>query len=808
MIISYQWLCAYLPETLSPGELSRILTSIGLEVEALEKFQSVKGGLEGVVTGEVLTCVKHPDADKLSVTQVNIGSGAPLQIVCGAPNVAAGQKVLVATVGSTLYPQQGEALTLRKAKIRGVESQGMICAEDELGIGNSHEGILVLPADVQPGLPASGYFNIYEDHIFHIGLTPNRMDAMSHLGVARDICAYLSHHRKKTIRVKATEQAAWPEQLMPAPVKIFVDNPDDCPRYAGIYISDVTVSESPDWLKNRLRSIGLRPLNNVVDITNYILHESGQPLHAFDADKIRGGKVVVQQLPEGTPFTTLDEKERKLRETDLIICDAEGPMCMAGIFGGLNSGVTAHTKNIFLESASFSPVLIRRTSLAHGLRTDAAIRFEKGIDISQVHTVLQRAALLIAETTGGKITSAISDIFPNPPSRKEVTLPFDYLRKLSGKQYDAAEVCGILTALNFEVVRQDESSVTAAVPFSKHDIRIPADLVEEIMRIDGLDNIAIPDLITLAPAKDADQSGRVYREKVSGYLTGLGFQEILTNSITHSAFYPESRQPQLVKMMNSLSSTLDVLRPAMLETGLQSLAHNINRQQPDLQFFEFGKTYSRDSEGRYEECQQLALFITGKQLPEGWKKKTPAADFYYARSLAEKILQLGGGVNLRLHVEAVDDLDTGCRFLFKNKELAVAGSVSAAKRKQFDIKQPVYYLCINWNRYLEMNAAQSIRFREIPRFPAVERDLAIVVDSKLEYAAIEKAAREAKIGQLTSVNLFDVFENEKLGAGKKSMAMSLVFQDPEKTLTDAEIEAMMARITGIFQKQFHAEVRK
>lgn len=808
MIISYQWLSTYLPEAPSPGELSGILTAIGLEVEALEKFQSVRGGLEGVVTGEVLSCVKHPDADKLSVTQVNIGGEAPLQIVCGASNVAAGQKVLVATVGSTIYPQQGEALTLRKAKIRGVESQGMICAEDELGIGNSHEGILVLPADVQPGLPAARYFNIYEDHILHIGLTPNRMDAMSHLGVARDVCAYLSHHRKKTVRVKAPALETWPGQLQPSPVSVFVDNADDCPRYAGVCISDVTVSESPDWLKNRLRSIGLRPLNNVVDITNYILHESGQPLHAFDADKIRGGKVVVRQLPEGTPFTTLDEKERKLKGTDLMICDAEGPMCMAGIFGGLNSGVTADTKNIFLESACFNPVLIRRSSLAHGLRTDAAVRFEKGVDISQVHNVLQRAALLIAETTGGRITSALTDIFPNPPARKEVTLSFDYLRKLSGKKYDTAEVNGILTALHFEVLRQDESSITAAVPFSKHDIRIPADLVEEIMRIDGLDNITIPDLITLAPSKDADQSGRIYREKVSGYLTGLGFQEILTNSITHSAYYPESRQPQLVKMMNSLSSTLDVLRPAMLETGLQSLAHNINRQQADLQFFEFGKTYARDSEGKYEECQQLALFITGKQLPEGWKKKTPATDFFYARSLAEKILQLGGGAQLRLNVEAVEDLDTGCRFLFKNKEIAEAGTVSAAKRKQFDIKQPVYYVCINWNRYLEMSGAQSIRFREIPRFPAVERDLAIVVDSKLEYAALEKAAREAKISQLTSVSLFDVFENEKLGTGKKSMAMNLVFQDPEKTLTDTEIETMMARITGIFEKQFDAEVRK
>lgn len=808
MIISYNWLCDYLPEKVSPEQLSELLTAIGLEVEAVESFQSVRGGLQGVVIGEVLSCTRHPDADKLSVTQVDIGNGTSLQIVCGAPNVAAGQKVTVATVGCTLYPQQGEALTIRKAKIRGVESQGMICAEDELGIGESHEGILVLPSEVQTGLAAADYFNIYEDSVFHIGLTPNRMDAMSHLGVARDVCAYLSHHQKKSIRAISPVQKPWPEALQAAPIQLEVNDPEECPRYAGILLTGVTVKESPGWLKNRLRSIGLRPVNNVVDITNYILHESGQPLHAFDADTIRGGKVRVHCLPEGTSFTTLDGKERKLRATDLMICDAEGPMCMAGVFGGLNSGVGENTKNIFLESACFHPVHVRKTSMAHGLRTDSAIRFEKGVDISQVAAVLQRAALLIAEICGANITSNLTDVFPQPPVRKEVTLKFDYLARLSGKPYAPSAVSGILTALGFEVVQQSEAAITVAVPFSKHDIRIPADLVEEIMRIDGLDNIAIPETITLAPSKGSGLSGRNYREKLTGYLTGLGFQEILTNSITHSAFYPESRQPMLVKMMNSLSSSLDVLRAEMLETGLQSMAHNINRQQGDLQFFEFGKTYARDAEGRYAETDNLALFISGKPLPDGWKKKTPASDFYYVRSLAEKLLQLGGATNIRFESTSVENLDPGCRITVKNTELGFIGCVSAAKRKQFDIKQPVFYCCINWGRFVELAAKQSIRFREIPRFPAVERDLAIVVDSGLEYAAIDKAVRDAKISQLSSVNLFDIFENEKLGAGKKSMAMNLIFQDPEKTMTDGEIDALMARITGIFEKQFHAEVRK
>jgi phenylalanyl-tRNA synthetase beta chain len=808
MTISYQWLCEYLPEALSPQRLSEILTAIGLEVEALEKYQSVKGGLEGVVVGEVLRCERHPDADKLSVTQVNVGTDSPLQIVCGAPNVAAGQKVLVATVGSTLHPRQGEALTIRKAKIRGVESQGMICAEDELGIGDSHEGILVLSPEVKPGTPAAGHFHVHEDFIFHIGLTPNRMDAMSHLGVARDVCAYLSHHQKKPMAARLPDQSIGIDSSKPCPIEIQIENPEHCPRYAGLLISDVRVGESPEWLQRRLRSIGLRPVNNVVDITNYVLHESGQPLHAFDADKIRGGKVVVRQLPEGTPFITLDEKERKLRANDLMICDAEGPLCLAGVFGGLGSGVTADTKNIFLESACFQPVSIRRTSLAHGLRTDAAIRFEKGTDINRVLGTLQRAAGLIAETTGGKCTTAASDVFPLPPTRKQVTLTFDYLRKLSGKNYPSSEAVGILSALGFEIRSQQEESITVAVPTGKHDIRLPADLVEEIMRIDGLDNIPIPGTITLAPAQESQGNRGMYREKLCGYLTGLGFQEILTNSITHAAHYPDSRQPQLVKMMNSLSSTLDVLRPDMLETGLQCLAHNINRQQQDLQFFEFGKTYTRDAEGRYVETNRLALYITGKPLAEGWRKKAAASDFYYARAVTEKILQLGGANNPRILFEPLEDLDNGCRFLIKNKELARIGSVPDSKRKRFDIKQSVFHISINWDLYLELAASQSIRFREIPRFPSVERDLAVVVDSRLEYAALEKAVRDAKVGALISVNLFDVFENEKLGAGKKSMAINLVFQDPDKTLTDAETDAHMAKITGMLEKQIQAEIRK
>ncbi|MCW3116659.1 MAG: phenylalanine--tRNA ligase subunit beta, partial [Chitinophagaceae bacterium] len=601
MTISYKWLIEYLPVSLTggiePEKLSKILTSIGLEVESLEKFEEVKGGLKGLVSGEVLEVKEHPNASKLKLTKVNIGRGEPLNIVCGAPNVAVGQKVIVATVGTTIYPVTGDPLTMKVAKIRGEESHGMICAEDEIGLGTSHSGILVLPDDVKPGTIAADYFKLYEDWIYEIGLTPNRMDAMSHWGVARDVCAYLNHHEKKDIRPKLPYSNGFKADNTSLTVDVKVENATACPRYSGISIAHVTIRTSPKWLQEKLKAIGLRTINNIVDITNYIQHETGQPLHAFDADEIRGKKIIVKNLPEGTAFMTLDEKERKLSKEDLMICDAEGGICMAGVFGGLHSGVSDKTKNIFLESACFEPVSIRKTSFRHNLRTDAATRFEKGTDISNTVNVLKRAALMIKEICGGEIASGLVDIYPDPKPKTEVSLKYHYLKKLSGKNYPPDTVKNILISLGFEIIKDGIDEIRVAVPYHKTDISLPADLVEEILRIDGLDNVEIPVAITISPAVEKNYLAEVYREKVSNYLVGLGFNEIMTNSITNSAYFNEEELRYAVKMLNNLSAELNIMRPSMLETGLESIAHNLNRKNNHLRFFEFGKTYTTSGTG-------------------------------------------------------------------------------------------------------------------------------------------------------------------------------------------------------------------
>ena len=531
MTISYNWLSEYLPEKIEPEKLSKILTSIGLEVESMEPFEAIKGGLKGLIIGEVLECAKHPDADKLSLTKVNIGNGEPLQIVCGAANVAAGQKVVVATIGTTIYPSTGEPMTMKKAKIRGTESHGMICAEDEIGLGQSHDGIMILPSTAAVGTPAAEYFDTYSDIIFEIGLTPNRMDAMCHLGVAKDVCAYLSHHNKKDTNVKSPFKNNFKVDHQGLQMEVVIENATACQRYAGVSLQGVTIADSPKWLQQKLKSIGLRPINNIVDITNFILHETGQPLHAFDADAIKGKKVIVKNLPEGTPFITLDEKERKLSAEDLMICNTTDPMCIGGVFGGLHSGVTATTKNIFLESAWFNPISIRKSSVKHGLRTDAATRFEKGVDISNTVNVLKRAAAMIKEIAGGEIASDIIDVYPDPKEKTEVGLKYHYLKKLSGKNYHGDTIKNILTSLGFEMIKEGMDELWVKVPFSKPDITIAADLVEEIMRIDGLDNVDIPQMITIAPAVETLAHEATYKEKVADYLTGLGYNEIFTNSI-------------------------------------------------------------------------------------------------------------------------------------------------------------------------------------------------------------------------------------------------------------------------------------
>ncbi|MBK7433406.1 MAG: phenylalanine--tRNA ligase subunit beta [Chitinophagaceae bacterium] len=814
MTISYNWLCEYLPagqagstESIDPEKLNQILTTIGLEVESLEKYESIPGGLKGLVIGEVLSCEKHPDADKLKLTTVNIGNGEALQIVCGAPNVAAGQKVVVATIGTTIYPVQGEPMTMKKAKIRGVESQGMICAEDEIGLGQGHAGIMILPDDCTVGTPAADYFEPC-DHIFEIGLTPNRIDAMSHLGVARDVCAYLSHHNNADAPVRSPFKNNFKVDHQGMQMDVVIENADACQRYAGVSIQGVTIGESPDWLKDKLKSIGLRPINNIVDITNFILHETGQPLHAFDADQIKGKKVIIKTLQKDTPFITLDEKERKLSEEDLMICDAEGPMCIGGVYGGLHSGVSAATKNIFLESAWFNPVFIRKTSLRHGLRTDAATRFEKGVDISNTVHVLKRAAMLIKELAGGEIASDLVDIYPAPREKTEVALKFHYLKKLSGKNYHGDTVKDILKSLGFELIKESADELRLAVPYSKPDVTLGADIVEEIMRIDGLDNVEIPAIITIAPAVETLAVEAACREKTAEYLSGSGFREIFTNSITNSAFYSGDMLDSTVKMINSLSKELDVMRPDMIQTGLQAVSYNLNRKNNDLQLYEFGKTYSVNETGRYLETNQLAIYITGNKQSDGWRSKAEKADVYFLKAVVVKVLSLLGLSPASFSQEIMQNYSSCLVVKLKNESVGSLGIVDPALLEGFDIKQPVFYACLDWDILIKNHQKLKIRFQDIPKYPAVQRDLAIVVDRSLQYEAVEKTTLDARISKLKTVNLFDVFESEKLGPGKKSMAISFTFLDEEKTMTDKEIDGMMGRIITAYEKELNAEIRK
>ena len=812
MTISYKWLCEYLPgsilSSVNPERLSSILTSIGLEVESLEKFEEIKGGLKGLVIGEVLDVAQHPNADKLRLTKVDIGNGEPLKIVCGAPNVAPGQKVIVASIGTTIYPVNGDPLTMKLAKIRGEESNGMICAEDEIGLGSSHAGIMVLPNDVKPGMAAADYFHPYEDWVYEIGLTPNHMDAMSHWGVARDVCAYLSHHDGKQVRAKLPASDLFKIDNNSVPVSVAVENTVGCPRYSGVSIANVAIKESPQWLQQKLKAIGLRPINNIVDITNFIQHETGQPLHAFDADEIRGKKIVVQNLPEGTPFITLDEKERKLSKEDLMICDSKGGICIAGVFGGLHSGVTGSTKNIFLESACFDPVTIRKTSFRHNLRTDAATRFEKGTDISNTVTVLKRAASMIKEICGGEIASEIIDVYPQPKEKIQVGLKYAYLKKLSGKSYQPVAVKNILTGLAFEIISDTSDEIKVAVPYHKTDISIPADLVEEVLRIDGLDNVAIPESITISPAVEKNYLAETYREKVAGYLVGLGFNEIMTNSITNSAYFSDDELKTTVKMLNNLSADLNVLRPSMLETGLESIAYNLNRKNNNLRFFEFGKTYSTSAPGKYIETEHLCLYLTGNTHENSWRNKGQKADFYLLKGISANILQLLGASLPVFKPLQHAKFESGLEGNTGKQNVLQLGIVSKKMLNRFDIKQPVMFAVFNWEIVIEQKDADKTIFREIPKFPSVQRDLAIVVPRQLPYETVEQTVKKIKLDKLRDIRLFDIFESEKIGEDKKSMAISFTFSDEEKTLTDKEIDSFMTRIINTFEKDLEADVRK
>ena len=808
MIVSYKWLSEYLPVTVEPERLARILTSIGLEVESFEKYEEVKGGLKGLVIGEVLSTEKHPNADKLTLTKVSVGNGEPLQIVCGAPNVEAGQKVVVAKVGTTIYPINSEPITMKVAKIRNVESFGMICAEDEVGLGTSHAGIIVLKEDTKVGSDAAEYFQPYEDWIYELGITPNRMDAMSHWGVAKDVCAYLSHHDRKELKPKIPNSNSFKIDNKTLPISVSVENTKACQRYSGVSIAGVTIKESPQWLQKKLKSIGSRPINNIVDITNFIQHETGQPLHAFDADELRGKKIIVRNLAEGTKFITLDEKERKLNKEDLMICDAEGGICIAGVFGGLHSGVTDKTKNIFLESAWFNPVDIRKTSFRHGLRTDAAARFEKNIDISNTVNVLKRAALMIKELGGGQIASDIVDVYPEPAQKTEVTLKYHYLKKLSGKNYHPDTVKNVLSNLGFEIVKDGIDEIRVAVPFSKPDISLPADIVEEILRIDGLDNIEIPTAITITPSVEENYLGHTLKEKVANYFVGLGFHEMMTNSITNAAYFNEEEKQQMVRMMNSLSAELNILRPSLLETSLEVVARNLNHKNSNLKLFEFGKGYFTTGPGKYHEMEQVCMVISGQANDQTWKGKAVSSDFFYIKGIVSSVLQLLGIKPDSVERLPVTKLEDHIIYKTNGELVAGAGEVNQKMVAQFGIKQPVYFAALNWEAVLKLVLKQTLSIKELPRFPTVLRDISMVVPKHLPYADVEKSVNNLKLSKLQEVKLFDIFESEKLGTDKKSVAVSFTFLDEEKTLTDKEIDDWMSKIMTTLEKELNAEIRK
>lgn len=815
MKISYNWLKKYLPVTLPAEETAHLLTHCGLEVEGIESFQSMKGGLEGLFVGEVKTCTKHPNADKLSLTTVDTGDGTLLSIVCGAPNIAAGQKVIVAKVGSTLYPISGEPFEIKKSKIRGELSEGMICAEDEIGLGTSHAGVMVLPQDTRIGMPAAEYFKIENDQVFEIGLTPNRADAASHLGVARDLYAVL-------INKSSTDTSAVPPVTRVAvdtftidsnalPVKVEVQDPIACPRYSAITISGVQVGESPEWLKNRLRSIGVGPINNIVDITNFVLHECGQPLHAFDAAAIKGNKVVVRSAREGEKFVTLDQVERTLVPGNLMICDEEKPMCLAGVFGGIGSGISNATTNVFLESAYFNPASIRKTSKLHGLKTDASFRFERGTDPEMTLYALKRAALLMREIAGGKISSEIIDIYPEPILPGEIVLNYNYLNRFSGEDLDRNKVKKILLALGLLIVSEDAGSAVLRVPTFKVDVTRPVDVVEEILRVYGYNNIPIPKKqnVSLPAIVEFDRDKLL--NKVSDYLASNGFNEILSNSLSKSRYTELAgwNAEQNVKVLNPLSQDLEILRRNMLYTGLEAIEYNRNRKHSDLRLFEFGKTYSKE-DSKYKESYHLSLFISGRKSEERWNGDTSPVSFYFLKSYVENLLRICGVGSSNLNTEVYADtfFASGLQIKTGNKVLVTFGSIKKNQLKPFDISNEVFYADFDWDALIKIAAKKSVQYVEVSKFPVVRRDLSMLIDRQVTYAQIEAIAYKTERKLLRELRLFDVYEGEKIEAGKKSYAVTFLLNDDEQTLTEKQIDKTMERLMLALEKEAGAVIRK
>ncbi|MBW8241281.1 phenylalanine--tRNA ligase subunit beta [Muricauda oceani] len=804
MKISYNWLKQFLQIDWDAHKAGELLTDLGLEVEGITQFESVKGGLKGIVVGHVLTCEKHPNADKLKLTTVDVGQEAPLQIVCGAPNVAAGQKVPVATVGTTLYTKEGEAWVIKKGKIRGEVSEGMICAEDEIGVGESHDGIMVLNEELVPGTPCSKVFEIENDEVFEIGLTPNRADAMSHFGVARDLKAGLEQKeiQKELVTPSVSNFSIDNRSLK---VDVEVTESDLAPRYCGVTISNLVVQDSPDWLKNRLKAIGLAPINNIVDVTNYVLHELGQPLHAFDAFKIKGNKVEVKTLPGGTKFTTLDGVERELHEDDLMICDAGSPMCIAGVFGGIHSGVTEHTTSIFLESAYFDPVSIRKTAKRHGLNTDASFRFERGIDINMTKYALKRAALLIREIAGGYITSEIVDLFPKKPQERQVFLTFNKINSLIGQEIPQDTIKSILSSLEIRINNVTESGLGLTIPTYRVDVTREVDVIEEILRVYGYNNIDFKEKLNASIAKTSRFENYRIQDIVGSMLASKGFYEIMTNSLVSSEI--TSGDDSAVQMLNPLSSDLSVLRTSMLYSGLQTVSYNHNRQKNDLKLFEFGKTYHK-TEGKHPEKQHLAIFVSGDRTQNSWAVASKKTDFFYLKGIVENIFERLGlkDVNTTPLSHAID-LSEGISYTKNNMVLVSLGLVGKAALKQFDIKQEVFYADLDWDAILQCVSTQNVAFKEIPRFPEVTRDFALLLDDSVSFQKVYDIAWNTEKKLLKKVNLFDVYTGKNLPEGKKSYAVSFTLMDEKKTLTDKQIDKIMGKLLAQYQKELGAELR-
>ena len=820
MNISYNWLKDYLDFDLQPDEVAAALTSIGLETGGVEEVQTIKGGLEGLVIGEVLTCEEHPNSDHLHITTVNVGGAEPLQIVCGAPNVAAGQKVVVAVNGTKLYDGD-ECFTIKRSKIRGVESNGMICAEDEIGIGTDHAGIIVLPADAVVGTPAKEYYNVKSDYVLEVDITPNRVDATSHFGVARDLAAYLKQNGKPANLKRPSVDAFKIDDEVPA-IEVVVENKEACLRYSGITIKNVTVKESPEWLQNRLKVIGLRPINNVVDITNYILHGVGQPLHSFDADKIKGNKVVVRSATEGAKFVTLDGVERTLTDRDLMICNVEEPMCIAGVFGGLDSGVTEQTKNVFLESATFHPTWIRKTARRFGLNTDASFRYERGLDPNQTVEVMKRAALLIQEVAGGTITGAIQDIYPVPVAPYRVELTYDKVNTLIGKVIPVETVKSILESLEMKIVSETAEGLVIDVPVYRIDVQRDVDVIEDILRIYGYNNVEFSDNVksNLSYQTPTDRSYKL-QNLISEQLCGCGFNEILNNSLTRSAYYDNlSTYPvsHCVMLMNPLSADLNCMRQTLLFGGLESVEHNAKRKNGNILFFEFRNCYDYNIDHKKEgetlaefsEDYRLGLWVSGSRVDNNWAHPNEKSSVYELKAYVENIL-VRLGVNLQKVIFgnlANDIYSAGLSITTSSgRQLGTMGIVSPKICKELDIETDVYYAELSWTLLMKEIKKSKVTFSEISKFPAVKRDLALLLEKNVQFAEIEKIATESERKLLKDVALFDVYEGKNLPAGKKSYAVSFYLQDEGKTLNDKQIDAIMKKIQTNLEQKLGAQLR-